>query len=121
MDPTLILFGIQAVIRLGKIGKDASEQYVRDAEALFPDIRKPRFDRGTFVTDFFLNEDYQHSVKGADAPYKEFWGSHGVKNDLNSIDTLFAAAVQIKSEEGIDMNKWLADSQVIAGATLIQQ
>jgi len=121
MDPTLILFGIQAVIRLGKIGKDASEQYVRDAEALFPDIREPRFDRGTFVTDFFLNEDYQHFVKGADAPYKEFWGSHGVKNDLNSVDTLFAAAVQIKSEEGIDMNKWLADSQVIAGATLVQQ
>lgn len=121
MDPTLILFGIQAVIRLGKIGKDASEQYVRDAEALFPNIRQPAFDRATFVTTFFLNDEYKHFVKGADAPYQEFWSSHGVKNDLNSIDTLFAAAVRIKSEEGIDINKWLADSQVIAGATLVQQ
>jgi hypothetical protein len=121
MDPALILFGIQAVIRLGKIGKDASEQYVRDAEALFPGIRKPAFDRATFVTTFFLDDKYTHFVKGADAPYQEFWSSHGVKNDLNSIDTLFAAAVRIKSEEGIDLNKWLADSQVIAGATLVQQ
>jgi hypothetical protein len=121
MDPALILFGIQAVIRLGKIGKDASEQYVRDAEALFPGIRKPAFDRATFVTTFFLDDKYTHFVKGADAPYQEFWSSHGVKNDLNSIDTIFAAAVRIKSEEGIDLNKWLADSQVIAGATLVQQ
>jgi hypothetical protein len=121
MDPALILFGIQAVIRLGKIGKDASEQYVRDAEALFPDIRKPAFDRATFVTTFFLDDKYTHFVKGADAPYQEFWSSHGVKNDPNSIDTLFAAAVQIKAQEGIDINKWLADSQVIAGATLVQQ
>ena len=53
MNPALILFGIQAAIRLGKIGKDASEQYVRDAEALFPDIRKPQFDRRTYVNGFF--------------------------------------------------------------------
>jgi len=121
MDPTLILFGIQAVIRLGKIGKDASEQYIRDAEALFPDIRKPEFNRRGYVNGFFGNANYEHFVRGVDAPFKEFWGSNGVKNELNSIDTLFAAAVRIKSEEGIDMNKWLADSQVIAGATLIQQ
>lgn len=121
MDPALILFGIQAVIRLGKIGKDASEQYVRDAEALFPDIRKPSFTRRGYVNGFFGSANYGHFVGGVDAPYKEFWGPNGVKNDLNSIDTLFAAAVQIKAQEGIDINKWLADSQVIAGATLIQQ
>jgi hypothetical protein len=121
MDPALILFGIQAVIRLGKIGKDAAEQYARDAEVLFPDIRKPIFDRRTYVNGFFGSANYEHFVKGADAPFKEYWGSHGVKKDLNSIDTLFAAAVRIKSEEGIDLNQWLSSSQVIAGATLVQQ
>ena len=117
MNPALILFGIQAVIRLGKIGKDAAEQYVRDAEALFPDIRKPQFDRRTYVNGFFGSANYQHFVKGPDAPYKEYWGSHGVVNALNPVDTLFAAAVQIKSEEGIDLNQWLSSSQIIAGAT----
>ena len=121
MDPALILFGIQAVIRLGKIGKDASEQYVRDAEAIFPDIRKPGFDRRTYVNGFFGSANYEHFVKGQDAPYKDCWGSHGVNADLNSIDTLFAAAVRIKAQEGIDMNQWLADAQVMAGALLIEQ
>jgi hypothetical protein len=121
MNPALVLFGIQAVIRLGKIGKDASEQYVRDAEALFPDIRKPQFDRRTYVNGFFGSANYRHFVKGSDAPFKEYWGSNGVINTLNSVDMLFAAAVQIKSEEGIDLNQWLSSSQIIAGATLIEQ
>ncbi len=121
MNPALILFGIQSVIRLGKVGRDASEQYVRDAEALFPDIRKPEFDRKTYVNGFFGSANYQHFVQGDNAPYKAYWGTHGVHNDLNSQDTLFAAAVQIKAEEGIDLNQWLSSSQVIAGATLIEQ
>jgi hypothetical protein len=121
MDPALILFGIQAVIRLGKIGKDASEQYVRDAEALFPGIRKPQFDRATFVTGFFSSANYEHFVKAMNAPYKDLWTPHGVKDDPNAVDILFAAAVQVKSQEGIDLNKWIADSQVVAGAALIQQ
>lgn len=121
MDPALVLFGIQALVRLGKIGKDASEQYVRDAEALFPDMRKPEFDRRTFVNGFFGSAGYSSFVKGASAPYKECWGSHGVKDDLSSVDTLFTAAVRIKAAEGIDMNTWLADWQVIAGAALIKQ
>jgi hypothetical protein len=121
MNPALILFGIQAVIRLGKITKDASEQYVRDAEALFPDIRKTDFNRKTYVNGFFGSADYEAFVQAENAPYKQYWGSHGVKDDLNSVDTLFAAAVKIKAEEGIDLNQWLSDSQVIAGATLVEQ
>ena len=121
MNLALILFGIQAVIRLGKITKDASEQYVRDAEAIFPDIRKTDFNRKTYVNGFFGSADYEAFVQGANAPYKQYWNSHGVIDDLNSVDTLFAVAVKIKAEEGIDLNQWLSDSQVIAGATLVEQ
>lgn len=121
MNPTLILFGIQAVIRLGKITIDASEQYVRDSEVLFPDIRKTTFDPKTYVNGFFGSADYEAFVQAANAPYKQYWGPNGVKDDLNSVDSLFAAAVKIKAEEGIDLNQWLSDSQVIAGATLIKQ
>lgn len=121
MNPALILFGIQAVIRLGKNTKDASEQYVRDAEALFPDIRKTDFNRKTYINGFFGSADYEAFVQGANAPYKLYWGSHGAIDDLNSVDTLFAAAVKIKVEEGIDLNQWLSDSQVIAGVTLVEQ
>jgi hypothetical protein len=58
MDPALILFGIRSIIRLEKITRDASEQYARDAEALFPNIRAPHFDRKNFVTGFFGTSDY---------------------------------------------------------------
>ncbi|MDX2448385.1 MAG: hypothetical protein QNK29_14435 [Desulfobacterales bacterium] len=121
MNPALILFGIRSIIRLGKIAKDASEQYVRDSEALFPNIRTPHFDRKNFVTGFFGTADYKHYVDAPNAPYKECWGTYGVIDDLNAVDILFAAAVKIKTEEGVDLNQWLSDSQTIAGATLIQQ
>jgi hypothetical protein len=121
MNPALILFGIQSLIRLGKITKDASEQYVRDAEVLFPDIRKTDFNPKTYVNGFFGSADYEAFVRAENAPYKQYWGDHGVKDDLNSVDTLFAAAVKIKAEQGIDLNQWLSDSQAIAGAALVEQ
>ncbi len=75
MDPALILFGIRSIIRLEKITRDASEQYARDAEALFPNIRAPHFDRKNFVTGFFGTSDYKHYVAGANASQtSKNWG-----------------------------------------------
>jgi hypothetical protein len=121
MNPSLILFSIQSVLRIGKIGKNALDQHARDAEVIFPNIRRPDFKRKTYVNGFFGSTNYQHFVEGDAALYADHWSSNGVLDNLNSIDVLFAAAVQIKTQEGIDLNKWITDSQVIAGATLIEQ
>ena len=121
MNPSLVLFSIQSILRVGKIGRNAMDQHVRDAEAVFPHIRKPDFSRKTYVNGFFGSANYQHFVEG-DAPlYAAHWSPNGVLDNLHSIDVLFTAAVQIKAEEGIDLNKWISDSRLIAGVTLIEQ
>lgn len=71
MNPALLLFGIQSMVKLGKVTKEASEQYARDAEALFPDIRKTEFNKKIYVNGFFSTADYQVYVQGANAFYSQ--------------------------------------------------
>ena len=121
MDIALILFGIKAAIRLGKVTKEAAEQHARDAEALFPDIDPINFDLYGYVTGLFRKADYSHYVAGDKAPYKQHWEGNRPKSDPNSLDALFAAAVKIKAGEGVDLNTWVSDSQKAAGYILIKQ
>ena len=103
MNTALILFGIQSIIRIGRIGKDALEQYARDDAAIFPDLLEPEFDSEVFVYGFFKDADYQSYVKGGDAPYAEYWNN--IKTDPHAIDALFTAAVKIKAEEGVNLRR----------------
>ena len=53
MNSALIMFGIQSVIRLGRVTNDALEQWARDGEAIFPEISMPEFNREVFLNGFF--------------------------------------------------------------------
>ena len=53
MNSALILFGIQSVVRLGRVTKNVLEQWARDGEAIFPEIRNPDFNREVFLNGFF--------------------------------------------------------------------
>ena len=120
MDIALILFGIQAVIRLAKAGKDAAEQHARDMEVVFPDIEDIHFDRRSFVNGFFNDTDYEKYVKPG-TPCAQYWDVHRAKSDGISVDALFAAAVKIKADEGIDLKRWLSDVQGFAGTIFVKQ
>jgi hypothetical protein len=87
MNSALILFGIQSIIRLGRIGNEALEQYARDSAAIFPTLLEPDFDREIFVYGFFKDADYESYVKGESAPYAEYWNN--IETDPDAIDTLF--------------------------------
>jgi hypothetical protein len=117
MNPALISFGIQSVIRIGRVTNDALEQWARDGEAIFPEINKPDFNPEVFVNGFFNKPENQPFVVGDTAPYAEYWDDPRVKTDKTAIDALFTAAIKIGGEHKVDANRGLAPG----GAILIKQ
>jgi len=117
MNPALISFGIQSVIRLGRVTNDALEQWARDGEAIIPEINQPAFNREVFVNGFFNKPENNPFVVGDTAQYAEYWDDPAAKPDKSAIDALFTAAIKIGGEQGVDFNRGLA----LGGAILIKQ
>ena len=117
MNPALISFGIQAVIRLGRVTNDALEQWARDGEAIFPEINKPDLNREVFVNGYFNDPENIHFVEGDDAPYAQYWDRHAVISKKSAIDALFTAAIKIMAGKGDDLNRGSANG----GAILVAQ
>jgi hypothetical protein len=112
MNPALILFGIQSVIRLGRVTNEALEQWARDDEAIFPEIKEPDLDREVYVNAFFIQDKYSQYVEGDGAPFAEYWSDSAVIPKKTAIDALFTASVKIVAEKGGDTNRTLAPSAV---------
>ena len=117
MNPALISFCIQSVIRLGRVTNDALEQWARDGEAIFPEINEPDFNMEVFVNGFFNEDENKHFVEGDTAPYSEYWDRPAVIPKESAIDALFTAAVKIRAGKGDDLNRGWA----YGGAILIEQ
>ena len=98
MNPALILFGIQSVIRLGRLTNDALEQWARDDEAIFPKIKEPDLDREVYVNGFFNQPEYSQYVEGDAALFAEYWSDSAVVPEKTAIDALFTASVKIAAE-----------------------
>ena len=99
MNTALIMYGIESVVRLGRVSIDALEQQARDAEAVFPQVDLANFNPRTHVASFFTKSDaHKAYVIGDDAPYAEFWANTQPKQDRASIDALVAAAFKIEAE-----------------------
>jgi len=112
MNPALILFGIQSVIRLGRVTNDALEQWARDDEAIFPDIKLPKLNRENYVNAFFNQPDYKDYVEGNSAHFAEYWSDQRVKPEKSAIDALFIASVKITTEKESDTNLTLTPGAV---------
>jgi len=112
MNPALILFGIQSVIRLGRVSNDALEQWARDDEAIFPEIKEPDLNREVFVNAFFNQTEYNHYVAGDAALLAEYWDDSAVKPEKTAIDALFTASVKITAENDGNINRTLAPGAV---------
>ncbi len=117
MNPALISFGIQSVIRLGRVTNEALEQWARDGEAIFPEINEPDFNREVFVNGFFNEDENKHFVEGDTAPYAEYWDHPAVIPKESAIDALFTAAIKIRAGKGDDLNRGWAHG----GAILVKQ
>src|SRR5262249_24612662 len=119
MDPELILFAIRSLIRLGREGAAAIDQFERDKEALFPTGIAAGFDRLDYITEAFIPDHRDLLQTG---PLAGLWRDHAPAPDVEGAEqTLFAAAIQLKAS----LNKTVSGSPqtavTIGGAAMIKQ
>src|SRR6516165_8998937 len=120
MDPELILFAIRSLIRLGREGAAALDQYERDKAVLFPNGISAGFDHIDFITEVFIPA-HQELLRG-DQPLAKLWVDNAPAPDLPGAEqTLFAMAVQLKAND--DKMASLSPQRAVAlgGAVMVKQ
>lgn len=117
MNPMLLMFAVRSIVRLGRVGRSAIDQWARDAEAVFPQLDDADLDREIYVNGFFNLPDNQRLV-AADGPHGDHWDDSRVRQDAVAIDTLFTLAVQVQAERhGTNLDQTLAQG----GALMVKQ
>ena len=120
MDPTIIIFGIRALIRLAREGVAAVNQFERDRPALFPDGVNPDFRQVDFIRDTFF-PDHVDLLTG-DGVFAKYWAGTAPANLPGAIETLYIGAVQLFSEDQAKQKKLPTGRGIeIGGAVMIQQ
>jgi len=117
MNTSLILFGVQSIVRLGRVSRDVAEQRARDAKAVFPHLVKQNLTRKMMVQGFFNSTPELKAQVAADGPLADFWDGAVPKSDPDAIDQLYMAALRISTEQGVDFAALLTPS----GAVMLQQ
>ena len=127
IDPSLIVFGIRALVRLAHEGQKAYEQYQRDHDILFPILLPPDYRDIDFLRRVFANDD-ENSVlvdKTQHGALSQYWSAaHNGPDPLipGAAEALYLAAVQIKAEEAARQGQLLpARGTEVAGAILVRQ
>jgi hypothetical protein len=117
MNTSLILFGVQSVLRLGNATRQALEQSARDQEVIFPALKTATFSTERFVNGYFNTPGNRQYVSGSIARYAEYWDGDAVKIDPTCIDALYTAAVNIEASRGKDVGRFHTG----AAAVLVMQ
>src|SRR5262250_1518603 len=120
MDPTLIIFGIRALIRLAREGVAAFNQFERDRPALFPDGLSADFRQIDFIRTTFI-PDHQDLLAGTGALAK-YWAGTAPAKVPGAMEALYIGAVQLFSEDQAKKKQVTPRKGVeIGGAVMIQQ
>jgi len=122
MDPALIVFAIQALVRLVKEGKSAYDQYERDRDIFMPQLKLPTFRPISLIREVFQLGSGAPLVS-AGAPLARFWKDGGPDPAVpGSFDVLYLEATRLKAIE-MAATKGLLPSwgTEVAGAVLIRQ
>jgi hypothetical protein len=124
VDPTLIIFGIRALVRLWRGGAQAYAQYARDKAVLLPRLTFPPFDDVDFIRAELLDPQQVWRIS-ANGPLVEFWSTTLSRPDPNvpgSAEALYLAALQIFSERAARESGLLPErGREVAGEKLIAQ
>jgi hypothetical protein len=121
MDPSLVIFGIRAAVRLKREGQEAYDQYVRDRDVFFPSAMLPPYDDDIFLRDNFIGSPL---IEGT-GPLARYWSeAHHGPNPLvpGAKDALYLAAVDLKAREVARKGQRLPMlSTEIAAAVMVRQ
>src|SRR5215470_12640561 len=122
VDPTLIIFGIRALVRLWRGGAQAYAQYARDKAVLLPRLTFPPFDDVDFIRAELLDPQQVWRIS-ANGPLVEFWSTTLNRPDPNvpgSTEALYLAALHIFSERAARESALLPErGREVAGEKLI--
>src|SRR5262249_38587715 len=120
MDPTLIIFGIRALIRLAREGVAAFNQFERDRPALFPDGLSADFRQIPSTRTTFLPAP-QDLLRGTGA-FAKLGGPTAPAKVPGAMEALYIGAVQLFSEDQAKKKQVTPRKGVeIGGAVMIQQ
>src|SRR5262249_55947654 len=119
MDPELIFFAIRSLIRLGREGAAAIDQYERDKAALFPNGISAGFARVAFITEAFIPAHQELLQRD---PLIKLWRDNAPAPEIpGAEDTLFAMAVQLKANDAKAASSSPQRAVAIGGAVMIKQ
>jgi hypothetical protein len=127
IDPGLIVFGIQALIRLARAAKASIEQFERDCKLLFPQPLPVDFTKTDLVVRVFANQDANSALvdKAQNGRLARFWDAQNERPDPRvpgSAEVLYLEAVRIRGEQAAKNGQLLPlRGAQIAGAIVVQQ
>src|SRR5215475_5611390 len=124
MDPTLIIFGIRAFVRLSRAGADAYAQYARDKKILLPTLKFPLLDDIDFIRTELLDPNQAWRV-AANGPLAEYWSQELKRPDPaipGATEAVYLVAVQVFAERAAKAKLLLPErGKEVAGEALIAQ
>ncbi len=120
MDPTLIIFGIRALIRLAREGISAFNQFERDRPALFPDGVSADFRQIDFIRNTFF-PDHADLLTGSGA-FAKYWSGTAPAAVPGALEALYIGAVKLFAEDQARKKQVSPRRGVeIGGAVMIKQ
>ncbi len=119
MDPTIVVLGIRALLRIAREGQDAYEQYQRDKPALFPSgLVAPATDVA-FLRKIFSRHLAEIEDGGT---YARFWKGTGPDPGVpGAAELLLMRAVQLDMEDNAAVGLGPTRRVEVGGAAMIQQ
>ena len=127
IDPGLIVFGIQALVRLGREGKTSIDQFERDRKLLFPQPLPVDFTDNDLVVRVFANNDANSVLvdKAQNGPLARFWDADNERPDPRvpgAAEVLYLEAVRIRSVQAAKNGQILPlRGMQVAGAIIVTQ
>jgi hypothetical protein len=118
MNPLLIVFGIRAVVRLGRAGAEIYAQRARDKAVFLPDIVAPAFNRYDYVVTFYASPANLAALR-QDERLRPLWddGLHRpIDKRTATVDMLYAAAIAAQATARDDQ----ATLELAGGAMIAQ-
>ncbi|MFC1534807.1 hypothetical protein ACFL7M_15745 [Thermodesulfobacteriota bacterium] len=126
MEPSLVIWGIQATLRAAQAGANLYGEHARDRKVFLPDLELPEGTR-TVQVGLFLDENrYLIDQYPAIAACWDYASNELGTTEIEKIDAAYAVILQHEAKRkltaaGSDENVAQRDAEIFAGGAMIEQ